>query len=188
MGILPPELEEWYCTKKEDKRLMPNEYWHLDDGGDWQICQMIHGVYVPTFARKKPHYPIFTLGDETDNEDDTYANDNAAYNLIINEGRVKYKLGKMTAGQRRINVELMVERLKWDSNKGCIKCNLRDNMSWELEQEREIVNHMTYKHAALSKLKRIKCPYCPKTLSEKRTMLIHLRIAEQRGGNAYDIM
>ena len=94
----------------------------------------------------------------------------------------------MTADQKRINTELKVERLKWDSNKGCIKCNLRDNMSWELEQERDIVNHMTHKHTVLSKLKKIKCPYCPKTLSEKRTMLIHLRIAEQRRGNAYDVM
>merc|ERR1712105_51328 len=63
--ILPPELEEWYCTKKEDERLMPNEYWRNDcperDGGEWQICQRIQGVYIPTPTKKNHTIPSSQL-------------------------------------------------------------------------------------------------------------------------------
>ena len=93
-----------------------------------------------------------------------------------------------TKTQKRLGLEFRLNRLIRDTDEGKIKCNIcTTSESWELGEEDKAAQHISRKHLTLSKLKTAQCPYCPKKLSSKLLMLIHLRLLPHRGGGGFNV-
>ena len=190
-----PKTIAWRNTEKSgDKRLWRKEFWRKNKNGHWKIYEHVHGILYEVEKHYNPQYPIVYLGDDNSDEEEEHEKEPQPESFRMDlEDQNLYEEQIMTRKevviQNRLEMELQIKRIYWDTNTGTFQCNLCTALpeGTHMEEVEKLFRHISNCHEKLAGKKKVYCPYCPAHYCTKDTLVIHVGLKNQRGNGCYRI-